>query len=241
MIINSKDNKYIKYLEKLYNKKYRDIENKFVVEGYHLIEEAYKKGILECIYKKDSDSFTIDVETYIINDKLFDKVSNLKNGNIIGICKKIICNYIGPRALILDNIQDPGNLGTIIRSAKAFNVDTIILSEDCVDIYNLKVLRATEGILFHINFLYDDIESAIYNLKNKEYLVCVTDVKDGKNICDIKTDGNIAIVVGNEGIGVKDKIKDICHEKIHIKMNSEVESLNVAMATTIILYELDKE
>ncbi len=241
MIIDSIDNQNIKYLNKLKDKKHRDLENKFIIEGRHLVEEAYASGLLVSIFKKESENFYLDIDTYVLSDNLFAKITSLENSNqVIGICNKPVNAVKGNRLLLLDNIQDPGNLGTIIRSSKAFNVDTIILSDDTVDIYNLKVLRATGGIIFQINFVYNNLINTINDLKNDGFSIYATDVKDGVDVSKLKKD-KIAIVVGNEGNGVKQDIRNICDDNIHIRINNDVESLNVAMATTIILYELDKE
>ena len=241
MVIDSINNQKIKYLNKLKDKKYREEEDKFIVEGYHLVEEAYKKGILTTLFKQENDSFSLDVETYEVSSNIFSKLTDLNNSHqVIGICKKIYNEIVGDRLLLLDIIQDPGNLGTIIRSSKAFNVDTIVLSNDTVDIYNLKVLRATGGNIFHINFVYRDLKETIVELKKSEFKVYATDVKEGLDVVGVK-DKKVAVIVGNEGNGVKPEIKNMCDNSIHIKTNSDVESLNVAMATTIILYELDKE
>ena len=241
MVIDSINNQKIKYLNKLKDKKFREEEDKFIVEGYHLAEEAYKKGILTMLFKEENDSFNLDVETYEVSSNIFARLTDLNNSHqVIGVCKKIHNEVTGTRLLLLDNIQDPGNLGTIIRSSKAFNIDTIILSNDTVDIYNLKVLRATGGNIFHINFVYRDLKETIKSLQNTGFKVYATDVKEGIDVREVK-DNKVAVIIGNEGNGVKPEIKNMCNNSIHIKTNSDVESLNVAMATTIILYELDKE
>ena len=145
----------------------------------------------------------------------------------IGVCKKKEEKEINGNVLILDGLQDPGNLGTIIRSAVAFNVDTIILSKDTVDLYNPKVVRSTQGMNFHINIIRRDLENEIKALKEKGYIVYSTDVINGK----------YAIIMGNEGNGVRENIKNLSDEKLYIKMNNDCESLNVGVATSIILYE----
>lgn len=156
---------------------------------------------------------------------------------IIGVCKKKEEKEINGNVLILDGLQDPGNLGTIIRSAVAFNVDTIILSKDTVDLYNPKVVRSTQGMNFHINIIRRDLEHEINALKEKGYTVYSTDVINGKNIKNVKVNGKYAIIMGNEGNGVRENIKNLSDEKLYIKMNNDCESLNVGVATSIILYE----
>ena len=158
---------------------------------------------------------------------------------MLGICTKLKEQEIKGKVLILDGIQDPGNLGTIIRSSVAFNIDTIILSEDTVDLYNPKVIRATQGMLFNINIIKRDIKSTIEKLIKDNYKIYGTKVNDGKNLKTIEKSKKFAIIMGNEGKGVKSDILDMCDEYIYINMNPLCESLNVAVATSIILYEFD--
>ena len=132
MKIESLNNDKVKYWSKLYDKKFRDEENKFLVEGDHLIEEALKSGLLiEVITTLDT---TYPVDTYIVNENIMSKISNQKSiPRVIGVCKKIDEKPINGKVLVLDQIQDPGNLGTIIRSAIAFSFNNIILTNNCVD------------------------------------------------------------------------------------------------------------
>ncbi len=241
MIIESIDNKKIKNLRKLKQKKYRDIEEKFLIEGIHLVLEAYSSGdLLEVLLEKD-EHIDIDVKTTYVTKDVIKSLSELQTPyNVIGVCKYKKESNIAEKVLILDNIQDPGNLGTIIRSSVAFDVDTIILSNDTVDLYNSKVLRAAQGMNFHINILKGDIKEYILKLKKDNYRIYTTDVKDGKLIKNINNNGKYAIIMGNEGSGVSDDIKLLSDDKIYIKMNKKCESLNVAVCTSIILYELNK-
>ena len=147
---------------------------------------------------------------------------------------------INNKILMLDGVQDPGNLGTIIRSSVAFNVDTIIVSNDTVDMYNSKVLRATQGMIFNINIIERNIEDTIVNLKKNGYIVYGTKVNGGKSLKSVEKSKKFAIIMGNEGKGVSSSILDLCSDYIYIDMNSNCESLNVGVATSIILYELDK-
>ena len=149
---------------------------------------------------------------------------------------------LGEKILLLDGIQDPGNLGTIIRSAVAFNVDTICLSPDTVDIYNPKVLRSTQGMIFHTNIIIKSLKEIISMLKEREIPIYGTRVDYGIDVSTLreKDRKKYALVMGNEGNGVSEEILDMCDEYIYISMNPDVESLNVGVATSIILYELDK-
>lgn len=240
-IITSLENKKIKNLSKLLIKKYRDQEDKFLVEGEHLVEEALKAGKLIEVIKTEDYEIDYEVPITIVTYEVLKKLSNsVTPQKVIGVVKKLDEKEIGNKILILDNLQDPGNLGTIIRSSVAFNVDTIVLSENCVDLYNDKVIRASEGMLFHINIVKKDIEKFIDEIHSKEYVVLGTRVTDGENIKNIEANDKLAIIMGNEGAGVRKEVLDKCDKYLYIPMNESCESLNVGVATSIILYELFK-
>ena len=238
-IITSLENKRIKNLSKLLIKKYRDEEGKFLVEGEHLVEEAYKAGVLLEVIKCDDYVREFDVNTTIVTYDVIKKLSYTQTPQkIIGVCKKIEEKEIGDKVLILEDLQDPGNLGTIIRSSVAFNVDTIIVSNNTVDIYNDKVLRSSEGMLFHINIIKRSIDTLIDELHENGYKLVGTKVDGGKNIKEVQLSGKFAVIMGNEGSGVSLSVLNKCDEYLYIPMNSICESLNVGVATSIILFEL---
>lgn len=241
MLITSLDNKKIKEVSKLKQKKYRDIENKFIIETENLIKEAYIEDRLEEIYILENEqlSFNVNCPIIYVTDKVMDKIKSINTSKVLAIAtKKESKEYIGKRYLMLDKISDPGNLGTIIRSAVAFNIDTIIVSEDCCDIYNDKVIRATEGAIFKINILKENLLEAISNLKKLDIPIFGTDVNKGKDVTTINKD-KFCIIMGNEGNGIRKEVLKQVTDNIYIKTNT-VESLNVAVATSIILYELNK-
>ena len=240
MVYESIDNEKIKEIAKLKDKKYRKASGLFLIEGEHLILEAYKNGYLKKVIKLESTNLDLDVETINVSTKVLKYLSTLETPTIIGSAKHKEDKIEGNRVLVLDNIQDPGNLGTIIRSSVAFNVDTIILSEDTVDLYNEKVIRATQGLIFHINVVRENIEETVDNLKKNGYKIYATKVNGGKSIKDIEDLKKFAIIMGNEGNGVRPSLLNTCDEYLYIDMNKNCESLNVAVATSIILYELDK-
>lgn len=240
MTITSTDNKYIKEIKKLQTKKYRDFNNKFLVEGDHLVNEAYKKGVLEEIICLEEYKCNIDIKKTLVSKNVINNLSSLENSIVIGVCKKKNDNFTGNKILVLDNIQDPGNLGTIIRSSVAFNVDTLLISKDSVDLYNPKVLRATQGMIFSLNIIVCDIYNIIKELKMKNYKIIGTDVNNGISVNSLEKNDKLCIIMGNEGNGISREIHDLCDKFIYIKMNDLCESLNVGVATSIILYELDK-
>ena len=240
MVYTSIENKKIKDIKKLNDKKYRDNESKFLIEGEHSILEAYKSGALIELILPENSEFKLDVDTIYVSSKVLKYISEVNTPTMIGVCKKQKKSIIGNKVLILDDIQDPGNLGTIIRSSVAFNIDTIVLSKNSVDAYNSKVLRATQGMIFNINIIVEDLENFIPKLKKDNYKIYGTNVKNGKNIKTIEKNNKFAIIMGNEGRGVKTSLLDMVDEYIYINMNESCESLNVGIATSIILYELDK-
>ncbi len=242
MLYSSLDNKKIKELKKLNIKKYRDTSNYFLVEGEHLVLEAYKKGYLRELILEENTNFSLPIETNYITHNVLKSLTNLDTPQpILGVCeKKEKSDISGSKILILDNIQDPGNLGTIIRSAVAFNVDTLIISKNSVDIYNSKVIRASQGLIFHLNIVTCDLLEIIPKLKNIDYKIFGTQVTGGKSLKSIEKKKKFAIIMGNEGNGVSEEILSLCDEYLYIDMNKNCESLNVGVATSIILYELDK-
>ena len=239
MIITSLENKEIKRITKLKSKKYREELQEFIVEGEHLVEEAYKNKILKKVILLEDEDIDINIEKIYVNYDIIKKISNLDSPpKVIGICKLLEEKEIGDKELILDGIQDPGNLGTIIRSAVAFNIDTIILSNDTVDMYNSKVIRSTQGMLFYINIIRTDLMEVLPELKRNNYTLYTTNVTNGIDIKKCEKQNKFALIVGNEGNGVSKKVSDYADYTIYIKTNNNVESLNVAVATSILLYEL---
>ena len=242
MVITSLENNKIKELVKLQNKKYRDLTNTFIVETPHLVQEAYKSNIVKEVFLLEGESINLDVPITYVSQEVMKKITTMDTpSNIIALCEKINSNeIIGNKILLLDNIQDPGNLGTIIRSSVAFNIDTIVLSLDTVDLYNPKVLRSTQGMFSHINIVTMDLKEAISELKKRNIVIYSTNVVAGEDVRDISNKENYALVMGHEGNGVREDIQDLCDKNLYIKMNSNAESLNVAVACSILLYELGR-
>ena len=239
MIITSLNNPTIKEISKLKNKKYRDLTNTYLVEGNHLVEEAYKNNLLIKIILLEDTICNYDIEKIYVTKEVMKKLTELDTPNkIIGIVKKNTPLPIGNKILILDNIQDPGNLGTIIRSSGAFDIDTIVLSPNTVDIYNPKVIRSTQGMIFYTNIITLELKEFINEIKTKNYTIFGTNVRNGKNIKEITLPEKFALVLGNEGQGVSKEIESLCDDNIYIKMSSKCESLNVSVATSILLYEV---
>ena len=189
------------------------------------------------ISERDID---LDVEKIEVSEKVMNTISDI-NTNIVGVCE-IVDNKINldSNVIILDGVQDPGNLGTIIRSAVAFNFDSVILSRECVDLYNPKVIRSAEGMMFQVNIVTKDLVKVIKQLKEKGFIIYGTDVIDGINPrkLDKEAKSKFAIVMGNEGNGLSYEVYDACDKFLYIPMNEKTESLNVGVAASIILYEM---
>ena len=239
-MIESINNEQIKEIRKLKDKKYRDESNMFLVEGDHLVKEAYKAGYLKKLIVTE-DIYDFDVEKLLVTDKVINSISELNNTKVIGVCSKISSELdLNKNILILDGVQDPGNLGTIIRSCVAFNINNLVLSNECVDLYNSKVIRSTQGMIFNINIIRDDLKNTIKLLKNNNYTIYGTNVINGIDVKDVKNTEKYAIILGNEGNGISDDVNALVDKNIYIKMNENCESLNVAVSGSIILYELSK-
>lgn len=236
MKITSLNNPKVVFWAKLKMKKYRDIEHLFIVESEHLVSEALKKGIVKEIITTEEKEY--EVPTYNVSAEIMKRISTLITpSKIMAVCEYLMPDDIKGNILLLDHIQDPGNLGTIIRSAVAFNFSTIIVSEDTVDFYNDKVIRSSEGMIFNINLVKDDLLSIIPVLKEKGYKIYGTDVKKGKNIKTIDNK-ECAIIIGSEGKGMSIEVKELCDDFIYINMSKTCESLNAAVASSIIMYEV---
>ena len=243
MLITSTNNDHIKELMKLKDKKYRDESNTFLVDTNHLVMEAYKAGLLKELILHKDEIYPLDIDITYVTDEILKKISQTSTpSKIMGLVqKKEEENIIGERVLILDNIQDPGNLGTIIRSAVAFNIDTIILSNDTVDLYNPKVVRSSQGMIFHINIIRRNIHKTINELKNEGYKIVGTKVTNGHDVKEASIYSHFALIIGNEGHGISKDIDELCDEYLYIKMNEKCESLNAGVAASIIMYEINNK
>ena len=168
MIYSSLDNPKIKELKKLQMKKYRLLNKLFLIEGEHLVNEAYKAGLLVELIVLEGQTFNLDVNISYVTLNVMNYLSELENSKVIGVCRIKENEIKGNKIVLLDNIQDPGNLGTIIRSCVAFSIDTLILV-NCVSQYNSKVLRAAQGLNFYLNIVNSSY-SILDKLKNYDIL-----------------------------------------------------------------------
>ena len=253
-IITSKDNEFIKNIKKLKEKKYRDEKKEFIVEGIKLIQEAIEenakiKTIVVCEENlKDeaiSPKLLYQIAKYnciYVTSKIYETITDVKNPQgMLAVVEKEntedIIKYNEDIIFILDDIQDPGNLGTIIRTIDSAGLSQLIVSKDTVDAYNPKVVRSTMGAIFRVKIIEsDDLIKTIKNIKKHRYEVVVTTLDSQKNIYGIEYKKKI-IVIGNEANGISKNIIGQADLEVKIPMLGKTESLNAAVATSIIAYE----
>ena len=242
MLISSTDNKRIKEARKLLDKKYSLEKGLFLIEGDHAVREAIKNNMLNELYLLDGNNDSYDFDYDTVSLKVMKSLSDLKSTpRVIGIARIKNNNSIGKRIVILDDVQDPGNVGTIIRNSVAFGIDTIILSKNSVSPYNNKVIRSTEGMIFNINIIISDLESSLKEIKSNGIPVIGTSLNTSNSVKNMLKSDNYAVIFGNEGNGISDKVLSYCDYVYKINMNSNCESLNVGVSCGIILYKLFEE
>ena len=232
-MITSLQNQTIKDIIKLKQKKYRDETGLYLVEGYHLVEEAKKHHVVKQIISTSK----IDDDTLVVSDHVYQKLAFTKTPQpVMAICqKKPLDIQEGKRYLLLDRVQDPGNVGTMMRTALALGYDQMILSKDCVDLYNDKVIRASQGAIFAMPVSVMDLKQAICMLKENDVAVYGTCLENALSIDECPTYEKMAFVMGNEGQGISKDILDLCDRRLYIPIQS-IESLNVAIAAAMTMY-----
>lgn len=254
MVITSKDNETIKKLKKLKDKKYRDQEDCYIIEGIKLVQEALIEGAKlktiiicdDCAQEADfSSELKYEIAKYdciYVSEKIFSSISNVVNPQgIMAVVQKpegsSEINFNDDLFLVLDDIQDPGNMGTILRTADSLNLKQIIVSKGSSDVYNPKVVRSTMGAIFRINIIEsDNLVKTIKELKKHKIKIVTTSLQTDKSMYDISYD-KTAIIIGNEANGVEEELQNLSDEKIKIPMPGKTESLNASVATAVVLYE----
>ena len=239
-IINSAKNFRVLQWAKLKQKAQRDIQRRFIVEGYHGVAEALKAGCLEEVVSlekappfpgKEVPHFHV---TYEVMEKLTAMATPAK---MLGICRWPDARGVGDSVLVVDEVHHPGNLGTILRSCVAFGVDTVCLNAG-VDIFHPKVVQASQGMIFHVSVLRRGAVELVGELKEKGYQIIGTDVREGVALGELATAKKRVVILGNEGEGVGAALLALCDTRVNIPMDARCESLNVGVAAGIILYGL---
>lgn len=269
--ISSRNNPLVQWAASLHQKKYREVEQTYLVEGFKLLEEAVKTGCeISCIFisSDKTDRYSSAVEDLIhiyqgiaprvvvLSSSCFEKISTEKAPqgviaaikcldkykNIIKINK--VEEFISSQnfAMLLCSLRDPSNMGAILRSAAAFGVDTIILTDDCVEPYQTKVARATMGALFRVRILYTDNAKDLVNALGKlGRRVFAAELREGAGpideVCPTRKD---ILVIGNEGHGIPEDVSSACCGSVYIPISASTESLNASVAASIFLWEQSK-
>jgi TrmH family RNA methyltransferase len=257
-VISSRNNNLINYLVKLKDKNFRDSEKVFFFEGIKLYEEALKSGVV-FDYIVTNENFSHHIENNIsVTSGVYLKITEEKSPEGIFCAAKYIDFFHNnvkiysnrkingsqkQNKIILSAVRDPGNVGAVIRSAKAFATDEVIVSADCADIYNSKTLRASMGAVFDQKITrVSDIKQAVAALRDDGFTVLAAAAESGENIKDISFNNrDTAIVIGNEGSGLDSDIINECSGTVYIPMASGTESLNAAAAASIIMWEVYRQ
>lgn len=253
-VITSKDNEIIKNIKRLKEKKFRIQEHKYLIEGIKLIEEAIAENAdidtivvcEDCIKNQELDSKLLyEVAKYnciYVNERIFGLITDVKNPQgILAVIKKEEesqkINYDEDLIVILDQVQDPGNLGTILRTVDSIGLKQIIVAQGSGDMFNPKVVRSTMGAIFRVKVIEsEDIQKTINEVKKHKFKIIATSLETNKSIYDVEYKKS-AIIIGNEANGVSKTLLDVSDELIKIPMIGKTESLNASVATGIVLYE----
>ena len=242
-MIESVNNERVKEIAKLHDKKYRKINNKFLAVGKHLVEEALKKNLVLELYLLVGTPNTYSFDATYVSEKVMKKLSEQTSSpKELAVCKIENNNEIIGNVVILDNIKDPGNLGTIIRLADWFGIEHIFCSPDTVDVYNTKTIQATMGGLARVKVHYTSLRELIE--ANPQAPIYGTFL-DGENLYDEKLNQKGLIIMGNEGNGISEDLRKVVTHKLYIPnypLNKEsAESLNVAIATAVVCAEFRRQ
>lgn len=241
-IIRSKSNNTVKQIKKLQQKKYRT--SSYLIEGWHLLEEAVKAGasiehvlVLEEYVDRVSQLEKVTVVSPEIIQDLTDSKSPQGVVAQLALPSQKLSDQLAGKYLVLEDVQDPGNVGTIIRTADAAGFDGVFLTDKSADIYNMKVLRSMQGSHFHLPIYRLPIEDILSTLKNNQVEILATTLSSQSvDYRQVLPKASFALVMGNEGQGISDFVSEEADQLVHITMPGQAESLNVAIAAGILVF-----
>lgn len=242
--ITSTKSETIKRLKRLMTKKGRQETGQFLVEGEHLVDEAIRAGRLVQLIIGESyapkDTWRMDEMPVLeLSDHVADLLSETeKTQGVFAVVKMAPVERKMAKVLVLDRIQDPGNLGTMIRTADAAGFDTVLLGKGTVDPYNAKVVRATQGSLFHVNVQSVELLDTLPDLKEAGFQIYGTALSKATSYEQVSFADKVALVIGNEAQGVHPDVLALCDTRVHIPVIGEAESLNAAVAAGILMYRI---
>lgn len=255
-IIKSKSNKKLSFIRELMEKpKERKRRGVFIVEGIKMVKEALELGLVEELYLSQSFYNKIEHEDFLIktgfslfSDELFSRISEtVSPQGIMGLVKmpqyelSSVLHEDELKLLVLEGISDPGNLGTMIRTAEGAGITAVIISSDSVDLFNPKVVRSTMGSIFRLPFiLTKNLTYTIKELKQMGLHFYAAHLKAEQSFQTVSYEKKSAVLIGNEARGLTDEITALCDSYIKIPMKGKVESLNASIAAALIMYEMTK-
>ncbi|WBX78961.1 RNA methyltransferase [Virgibacillus salarius] len=241
-MLTSVKNGKVKAWKKLHRRKERKNEGVFLIEGFHLVEEVWNSEweVIEVIIQEGiaTPDWCEAVLVTEVSETVFSYISQTNSPQGIAAVVKIknVTDVFDYPVLLIDSLQDPGNLGTIIRTADAAGFSGIILGDDTVDVFNDKVIRATQGSLFHIPIIQANLLEQVEQLQQDGAEVWATALQDAEVYSKVKPKEKLALIVGNEGNGVKQELRENADKIVTIPIYGKAESLNVSIATGILMY-----
>lgn len=243
-MITSVQNKMVKEWKKLHKRKYRYEQRRFLVEGFHLIEEAFESDWdIEMVIVQngvDAPDWMGDDGISVVSERVFKEITQTESPQGIAaiIQMKQLPNQRENHVLLIDAVQDPGNLGTIIRTADAAGFSSVCLGTGTVDPFNEKVIRASQGSIFHIPIYSANLSEEIEKLKAKSFTIFASALQRAKHYLDVEYNEKTALIVGNEGAGIQEELLQLADEVIKIPIYGKAESLNVSVAAGILMYQM---
>lgn len=243
-MITSIQNQQVKQWLKLHNKKGRIKSGTFLIEGYHLVEEAYHSDwqIKELIVQEDTllPDWAESLPVVMVSESVFKHIAKTMTPQGIAavVNMKEPQEITGDHVLLIDQVQDPGNVGTMIRTADAAGFSAVVLGHGTVDMYNDKVIRASQGSLFHIPIFSGHLPDYIHKLKEQGFTIWAAALEDSELYQTVERQAKVGLIVGNEGAGIQEDILKIADVRVKIPIYGKAESLNVSIAAGILMYYL---
>lgn len=233
--IKSRQNEFVKEIAKLSDPKARKEQKLFKVDGFHMLEMAKEAGLLHSVFTV-KEIKGLDLPQYLVSEEVLEKLSSSKTPQgAVAVCHLLEEKPIkSDKVLYLDDVSDPGNLGTILRTALAFGYDDVILSKNCCSIYNEKALQASQGAIFKLNIVND---ADLLKLKKDGYEILATEIKGAVSLDEVSKPKKQVLVLGNEAHGVSESLLKLSDKRIRIDIEN-IESLNVAIAGAIAMFKL---
>lgn len=236
--IKSKQNQKVKDCLKLQQQSEKNKQRLFIIEGYHLLEMAAQANSIVCVFSlKPIENLDSSIDQYVVTKDIMEKISLEKTSQgVLAICKMVEAKEItSSKVLYLDQVRDPGNIGTLLRTALAFGYTDVIFANDCCSPYHEKAIQASQGAIFKLHLHEKNI--SLHSLKNKKYQILATEIKGSRKVETFKANKKHVLILGNEAHGVSNEI--LCQADQRLRINIyDIESLNVGVAGGIVMYAL---